>query len=129
MELNNELSKILKDAEDKALKSGSNKKHAGRLSNDNTVIFIDVPDNHAPALIYSLAEYFNKQHKTFGEFSRFCTERECSGNKKKGHTLARNIITTIRRGRGMQIRTLEIVCDFLQCEVVLESNKRASDGN
>lgn len=89
---------------------------------------IDVPEDAPNTLRYNIVRYLNSQKYKVSDFYDFCIKR--SENKSKGYTLAMNIISSLKEHRNMRIDTLELLCEFLKLDIVIQPiSEEQKDGD
>lgn len=80
----------------------------------------EIADPGDTSLVANLIRYINKQDYTYQDLFDFCINKECDGDDIVGRRLAYNTISGLKENRDIRSSTIDILCRFLNVDIVLE---------
>lgn len=84
----------------------------------------DVPDPDDTSLKVNLIKYINSKNYTYQDLFDYCISHLCNGDEEAGKRIAYRIISGLKSMRDIRVSTLDIICDFLNADIVLEERKK-----
>lgn len=108
---------LIADREKKEKEEQANpKKRIYNTINDDNKIHFDIPDDSPYNLRYNIARFINEQQKSYKDLYLFCMSKR-KNNQKEALVMMHNMISSIKSFRNFRADTIELICEFLQCDL------------
>ncbi len=82
----------------------------------------DIDDEDSVSLKINLIRYINSKNFTYQDLFDFCI-RYCDDNEEEGKRLAYNTISGLKEQRNIRADTIDLLCEFLNVDIILEEKK------
>ena len=126
-EMNADDKKLLNDIAESAdtAKIIQKEDQAKRHPKSDIPLRFNVPDPDDTSLKVNLIKYINSKNYTYQDLFDYCIAHLCNGDEEAGKRIAYRIISGLKSMRDIRVSTLDIICDFLNADIVLEERKGA----
>ena len=123
---NDEEAKMLQDIEESADTAKVLQKEdvAKRHPRSDIPLKFDIPDPDDTSIKTNLVNYINSKNYTYQDLFDYCISHLCNGDEEGGKRIAYRIISGLKSMRDIRVSTLDIICDFLDADIVLEQRKK-----
>ena len=125
-EMNETDEKLLNDIADSADTAKIIKKEdpSKRHPKSDIPLKFDIPDPDDTSLKVNLIKYINSKSYTYQDLFDYCITHLCNGDEEAGKRIAYRIISGLKSMRDIRVSTLDMICDFLDTDIILEERKK-----
>ncbi len=95
---------------------------AKRKKKSEIPLKFDIADPTADNIVVRLTDFINRHNYTYQDLFDFCINKVCNGDDITGRRLAYNTISGLKEGRDIRSSTIDILCQFLKVDIVLEGS-------
>lgn len=95
---------------------------AKRKKKSEIPLVFDINDEDNVSLKMNLIRYINSKNYTYQDLFDFCI-KHCDDNDEEGKRLAYNTISGLKEQRNIRADTIDLLCEFLNVDIVLEEKR------